>query len=193
MPAGPTVTTARLVLRPFTDMDRPAFFELNTHPRVVELLGSSSSRAESDAMIDRFSAEMTREGWGFWAVEVAGGAPFIGMVGLHRMSATMPIAPGTEIGWRLHPDHWSSGYATEAAKASLDYGFSEGGLSEIVAFTTTVNARSQAVMQRIGMVRDVDGDFDHPLLPEGSPLRRHVLYRIMSPSAPSQAASSVAP
>ena len=94
MATGPTVVTSRLVLRPFTDVDRTPFFELNTHPLVVELLGSSSSRAESDAMIDRFSAEMTREGWGFWAVEVAGGAPFIGMVGLHRMSPVMPIASG---------------------------------------------------------------------------------------------------
>jgi RimJ/RimL family protein N-acetyltransferase len=176
------------VLRPFTDVDRTPFFELNTHPLVVDQLGSSSTQAGSDAMIDRFREEMTREGWGFWAVEVSGGAPFIGMVGLHRMSPAMPIAPGIEIGWRLHPDHWSHGYATEAAKASLDYGFGQGGLREIVAFTTTVNARSQGVMRRIGMVRDVDGDFDHPLLPVGSPLRRHVLYRIMSPS---HAASSV--
>jgi RimJ/RimL family protein N-acetyltransferase len=193
--SGPSIATARLVLRPFTDMDRSAFFELNTHPRVVELLGSSSSRAESDAMIDRFSAEMIREGWGFWAVEVTGGAPFVGMVGLHRMSPTMPIAPGTEIGWRLHPDYWSHGYATEAARASLEYGFGHGGLSEIVAFTTTVNARSQAVMSRIGMVRDPAGDFDHPLLPEGSPLRRHVLYRISAPtSSPSaHVGPSVAP
>jgi len=191
VPGGPTVATARLVLRPFNDVDRSAFFELNTHPAVVALLGSSPSRAESDAMVARYSAEMTREGWGFWAVEVAGGAPFIGMVGLHRMAPTMPIAPGVEIGWRLHPDHWSHGYATEAAKASLDYGFGQAGLGEIVAFTTTVNTRSQAVMERIGMVRDVDGDFDHPLLPEGSPLRRHVLYRIMSSS--SQVPPSVAP
>ena len=193
MPGGPTVATARLVLRPFNDVDRSAFFELNTHPAVVELLGSSPSRAESDAMVDRFSAEMTREGWGFWAVEVTGGTPFVGMVGLHRMSPAMPIAPGIEIGWRLHPDHWSHGYATEAAAASLDYGFGRAGLHEIVAFTTTVNDRSQAVMKRIGMVRDVDGDFDHPLLPEGSPLRRHVLYRISAPSPSSHAAPSVAP
>jgi RimJ/RimL family protein N-acetyltransferase len=176
-------------------MDRSAFFELNTHPLVVESLGSSSSRAESDAMFDRFRADMTREGWGFWAVEVAGGAPFIGMVGLHRMSPVMPIAPGIEIGWRLHPDHWSHGYATEAAGASLAYGFDHAGMREIVAFTTTVNVRSQGVMQRLGMVRDVAGDFDHPLLPEGSPLRRHVLYRISAPtsSPSSQVPSSVAP
>ena len=181
------------MLRPFTDVDRAPFFELNTHPLVVDLLGSSSSRAESDAMVDRFSAEMTHEGWGFWAVEVAGGAPFIGMVGLHRMSPVMPIAPGVEIGWRLHPDHWSHGYATEAAKASLDYGFGQGGLSEIVAFTTNVNARSQAVMERIGMVRDPAGDFDHPLLPDDSPLQRHVLYRISAPAPSSHVGPSVAP
>jgi RimJ/RimL family protein N-acetyltransferase len=172
------VRTDRLVLRPFTDMDRAPFAELNGHPLVVELLGSSSDRAGSDAMVDRFTAEMTREGWGFWAVEVAKGAPFIGMVGLHRMSEVMPIAPGVEVGWRLHPDHRGHGYASEAARASLEFGFSEGGLSEIVAFTTTVNIRSQAAMERIGMARDLAGDFDHPMLPVGSPLRRHVLYRI---------------
>ena len=120
------VTTPRLVLRPFTDMDRAPFFELNTHPLVVESLGSSPSRAESDAMIDRFSAEMAREGWGLWAVEVAGGAPFAGMVGLHRVPTELPFAPAVEIGWRLHPDHWGHGYATEAAAASLRYGFGDG-------------------------------------------------------------------
>jgi RimJ/RimL family protein N-acetyltransferase len=187
------VRTQRLVLRPFTDVDRAAFAELNADPRVVELLGSSASRGESDAMIDRFSAEMTREGWGFWAVEVADGAPFIGMVGLHRMSAAMPIAPGVEVGWRLHPDHWGKGYATEAAAASLDYGFGVGGVDEIVAFTTTLNVRSQAVMTRLGMTRDRGGDFDHPLLPESSPLRRHVLYRISAPPSTPATSSQVTP
>ena len=109
--------------------------------------------------------------------KVAGGAPFVGMVGLHRVNPALPSAPAVEVGWRLHPDHWGHGYATEAAAASLDYGFGPAGLDEIVAFTTTLNTRSQAVMQRIGMVRDPAGDFDHPSLPEGSPLRRHVLFR----------------
>ena len=174
----PVVATARLVLRPFDDMDRAPFFALNTHPSVVESLGSSPTRAESDAMIERYSAEMEREGWGFWAVgEAAGGAPFVGMVGLHRVRPELPCAPAVEIGWRLHPHFWGHGYATEAAAASLHFGFEEAGLSEIVAFTTTLNIRSQAVMERIGMRRDPDGDFDHPSVPEGSPLRRHVLYR----------------
>jgi RimJ/RimL family protein N-acetyltransferase len=182
--SGPVVATARLVLRPFEDMDRAPFFALNTHPLVVESLGSAPTRAESDDMIERYSAEMVREGWGLWAVgegaDGGGGAAvaaFVGMVGLHRVRPEMPCAPAVEIGWRLHPDFWGRGYATEAAAAALRFGFEEAGLNEIVAFTTTLNTRSQAVMARIGMRRDVDGDFDHPSVPEGSPLRRHVLYR----------------
>ena len=177
------VTTARLVLRPFTDVDREPFFSLNTHPLVVESLGSAPTKAESDAMIERYRAELDREGWSFWAVEVTGGAPFIGMVGLHRLPEWMPCAPAVETGWRLHPDHWGHGYATEAAAASLRFGFDVVGLSEIVAYTTAVNRRSQAVMERIGMVRDAAADFDHPSVPVDSPLRRHVLYRVTASQA----------
>ena len=186
---GPVVATARLVLRPFDDMDRAPFFALHTHPLVVESLGSSPTRAESDTMLERYSAEMGREGWGLWVVaeSESGGdgtaAPFVGVVGLHRVRPELPCAPAVEIGWRLHPDHWGHGYATEAAAASLRFGFEEAGLTDIVAFTTTINMRSQAVMERIGMRRDADGDFDHPSVPDGSPLRRHVLYRATAPNA----------
>jgi RimJ/RimL family protein N-acetyltransferase len=182
------VRTARLVLRPFTDVDREPFFELNRHPEVVASLGSAPTRAESDAIVDHIEAELARDGWAPWAVEEAGGAPFVGMVGLHRVRAELPCAPAVEVEWRLHPDAWGHGYATEAAAASLRYGFEEAGLEEIVAFTTTLNTRSQAVMERIGMVRDPGGDFDHPLVAEGSPLRRHVLYGVRA----SQVASTVA-
>jgi RimJ/RimL family protein N-acetyltransferase len=140
-------------------------------------------------MVARYGSELEREGWGFWAVDVAAdgdgdggdGSVFAGMVGLHRVNPALPSAPAVEVGWRLHPDHWGHGYASEAARASVEYGFEAGGLDEIVAFTTTINVRSQAVMERIGMRRDVDGDFDHPGVPVGSPLRRHVLYRISAP------------
>ena len=122
------VVTARLVLRPFTDVDRAPFYALNTHPLVVESLGSSPTRAESDAIMARYGEELGREGWGFWAVEArTGGATFVGMVGLHRVSAALPCAPAVEVGWRLHPDHWGQGYASEAATASLDFGFDPGG------------------------------------------------------------------
>ncbi len=177
------------MLRPFTEVDRAPFFELNTHPLVVESLGSAPTRAENDAMIERYGAELERESWGFWAVEVAGGTPFVGMVGLHRVRPDLPCAPAVEVGWRLHPDHWGHGYATEGAWASLRHGFDAGALDEIVAFTTRLNTRSQAVMERLGMARDADGDFDHPNLPEDSPLRRHVLFRV----TPSQLSPTVAP
>ena len=187
------LTTPRLVLRPFRDVDRSPFFALNTHPAVVDSLGSAPSRAESDAMIERYGAELAREGWGLWTVEVPGDTTFAGMVGLHRVRPELPCAPAVEIGWRLHPDHWGHGYASEAASASLRFGFEQAGLEEIVAFTTTLNTRSQAVMERIGMVHDPDGDFDHPSVPEGSPLRRHVLYRASRTSQASHAAPTVAP
>ena len=195
---GPVVATARLVLRPFDEVDRAPFFVLNTHPSVVESLGSSPTQAESDDMIERYSAEMAREGWGLWAVGEAGdaGARFVGMVGLHRVRPEIPCAPAVEIGWRLHPDFWGHGYATEAAEAALRFGFEEAGLTEIVAFTTTRNTRSQAVMTRLGMRRDPEGDFDHPSVPEGSPLRRHVLYRTSAANwvvAGSQSPPTVSP
>ncbi len=173
-----TVATDRLLLRPWQPGDLAPFAALNTHPSVVESLGSSPTRAESEAMVERYSSELEREGWGFWAVEVTGGPTFIGLVGLHRVAAALPCAPAVEIGWRLAPEQWGLGYATEAASAALRYGFGPGSLTEIVAFTTTLNRRSQAVMTRIGMARDLRGDFDHPGLPAVSPLRPHVLFRV---------------
>jgi RimJ/RimL family protein N-acetyltransferase len=178
------ITTPRLVLRPFTDMDRAPFHALNTHPAVVESLGRSPTRVQSDHVVDVINEEIESEGFGLWALEVAGGPRFAGMVGLHRVRPELPVAPAVEVGWRLHPEHWGHGYASEAALASLRHGFDVVGLDEIVAFTTTVNTRSQAVMVRIGMSRDADGDFDHPDLPEDSPLRRHVLYRIGASQLP---------
>ena len=165
------------MLRPFGPSDLAPLAALNAHPSVVEWVGLSLTRAESDALVERLSAELEREGWGSWAVEVIGGEAFIGMVGLNRVKPSYPFAPAVEVGWRLDPTHWGQGYATEAAAASLSYGFETGGLAEIVSFTATANVRSQSVMERIGMVRDPAADFDHPSLPEVSPLRRHVLYR----------------
>jgi ribosomal-protein-alanine N-acetyltransferase len=173
---SPSISTARLLLRPFTTAHLAPFAALNAHPLVVEWLGERT-RAESDALTERINAEIEREGWGFWAVEVVGGEPFIGMVGLHRVDPSFPFAPAVEIGWRLHPTQSGRGYATEAALASRDHAFA-GGLDGIVAFTAAGNVRSQAVMRRIGMVRDPAADFDHPALHADSPLRPHVLYRV---------------
>jgi RimJ/RimL family protein N-acetyltransferase len=196
-----TLRTDRLLLRPFRDEDLAPFAALNSHPAVVEWLGSNPTRAESDALAARLSAELKVEGWGFWALEVIDGAPFVGMCGLHRVNPVLPSAPAVEVGWRLSPEHWGSGYATEAAAAALGYGFTGAALPEIVAFTARGNERSQAVMARVGMVRDPAGDFDHPSVATGSPLRHHVLYRVTpaqaraaaEPRSPSQAPFTVEP
>jgi RimJ/RimL family protein N-acetyltransferase len=172
---SPSISTPRLLLRPFAPEDLEPFAALNAHPLVVEWLGERT-RAESDALTERINAEIEREGWGFWAVEAVGTAPFIGMAGLHRVNPSFPFAPAVEIGWRLHPAHWGHGFATEAATAARDHGFASG-LEEIVAFTAAGNVRSQAVMRRIGMERDLAADFDHPALAVDNPLRSHVLYR----------------
>jgi RimJ/RimL family protein N-acetyltransferase len=177
-----SLSTTRLLLRPFTEADLEAFAALNAHPLVVETLGTALTRSQSDAMAWSLRAELEREGWGFWAVEVVGGATFIGTVGLHRVPSDRPVGPAVEVGWRLDPAHWGLGYATEAAQASLQHGFTVGGLAEIVAFTAATNFRSQAVMRRLGMQRDQSADFDHPSLPVDSPLRHHVLYRARPPA-----------
>ncbi len=133
-------------------------------------------RSESDAMVARILAHFERHGFGFWAVEAPNVAALVGMVGLAIPPFETHFTPCVEIGWRLAREHWGKGYASEAARASLHYGFEQLGLGEIVAFTVPRNVRSRAVMERIGMTRSPADDFDHPSLPEGHPLRRHVLY-----------------
>ncbi len=128
-------------------------------------------------MVDRFSAMLEAEGMSFYAVEERASGEFVGAVGLFPVGQ-LPFAPAMEIGWRLRPESWGTGYASEAARASLAHGFGSLGLDEIVAYTTARNVRSQRVTERIGMIRDAAGDFDHPAFPEGSPLRPHVLYRL---------------
>lgn len=133
---------------------------------------------QSDALAGRIRQRMAEDGFGFWAVEVPGRAPFIGFTGLSRPRFTAHFTPCVEIGWRLAFAHWGQGYASEAAAAALHHAFAILGLDEVVALTVPANTRSQAVMRRIGMAGDPADDFDHPDLPDGHALRRHVLYRI---------------
>ena len=173
-----SLVTERLVLRPWRPADRAPFAALNADPAVMEHFPAPLTREESDAMIARAEAHLDQHGFGPWAVEVRGGAPVIGFVGLVVPRFTAHFTPCVEIGWRLARAHWGHGYATEAARAALAFGFGTVGLAEIVSFTVPANVRSIAVMERLGMTRDPAGDFEHPNLPEGHPLRRHVLYRI---------------
>jgi RimJ/RimL family protein N-acetyltransferase len=175
---GPTLRTDRLLLRRWRLDDLEPFATLNSDAEVMEHFQKPLSREESDAFVMRIEAEFDECGFGLWAVEVPGHAPFVGFVGLHRVPFDAPFTPAVEVGWRLAHAHWGQGYATEAARASVRYGLEEAGLDEIVSFTTPGNVRSWKVMERLGMVRDPDSDFDHPNVPVGHRLRRHVLYRL---------------
>ncbi len=139
------------------------------------------SRRQSDELIDRIERGFDQHGFGLWALEVREGGELIGLTGLSVPEFEADFMPAVEVGWRLAASAWGQGYATEAAAAALGFGFERCGLAEVVSFTSAGNRRSRAVMERIGMRRDAEGDFDHPWIPAGHPLRRHVLYRIRAP------------
>jgi RimJ/RimL family protein N-acetyltransferase len=127
-------------------------------------------------VLERVLPMFAANGFGWWAVEVPGVAPFAGFVGLQEPSFETWFTPCVEVGWRFAHEHWGHGYATEAARLAIAYGFDRVGLDEIVSFTVPANRRSVAVMERLGM--RYDGEFEHPRLPVGSRLRTHVLYRL---------------
>ena len=166
----------RIRLRTWQPADREPFRQMNADSRVMEHFPKALSAEESDAFADRITARMTEDGFGLWAVELSSDSRFIGFCGLSRPLFQSFFTPCVEIGWRLAHDVWGKGFATEAALAVLSLGFATYHLPEIVSFTSLTNERSQKVMRRIGMTRA--GEFDHPNLPPGHRLCRHILYRI---------------
>jgi ribosomal-protein-alanine N-acetyltransferase len=172
------IETERLLLRPWREADLEPFAQLNADARVMEHFPRAASRAESQALMARIRAHFDRHGYGFWAVDVKGGDSFIGFVGLGTVPFDAHFTPAVEIGWRLAHASWGRGYASEAARAALRFAFLELELDEVVSFTVTANHRSRAVMDRIGMHHADADDFDHPHVPIGHPMRRHVLYRL---------------
>jgi RimJ/RimL family protein N-acetyltransferase len=174
----PRITTDRLLLRRWRDGDRAAFAAMNADPQVMRYFPRTATRAESDAFIDRMEISFEQQGFGFWAVEMRESGAFIGFVGLAVPGFEAPFTPCVEIGWRLVAHAWNQGFATEAARASLAFGFESLDLPSIVAFTAVPNAPSRRVMEKLGMTRNPADDFDHPRIAAGHPLRRHVLYRI---------------
>jgi RimJ/RimL family protein N-acetyltransferase len=174
----PEVSTNRLLLRGWRDADRAPFAVMNADPAVMEHFPAPLDRGTSDALVDRFLQHWAEHRFGIWAVERRSDAQFVGFVGMYRPSFEAHFTPAVEVGWRLAHEAWGHGYATEAGEAALRFGFEEAGLDEIVSFTVPANARSRRVMERIGMRRDPAGDFYHPRIPPGHPLRHHVLYRL---------------
>ncbi len=169
--------TPRLRLRQWRDSDYAPFAAMNADPRVMEFFPGLLSSLESDALAADIRARIARRGWGPWAVEIPGAAPFIGFVGLNVPGYTIPASPCVEIAWRLAAEHWGKGYASEAAHAALRVAFEVLDLAEVVAFTAVGNLRSRAVMERLGM-RNSEENFEHPNLEPGHALREHVLYRM---------------
>jgi ribosomal-protein-alanine N-acetyltransferase len=175
------IHTERLRLRRWQESDLDPFATLNADPEVMELMAAPLTRAQSDAFVERIEATFDARGFGLWAVEVIETGTFAGFVGLWPPSFDAHFTPAVEVGWRLARHAWGHGYATEAARAATEDGFRRVGLTEIVSFTAVLNRRSQRVMERLGMTRDPAEDFDHPALPPGHRLRRHVLYRLPAP------------
>jgi ribosomal-protein-alanine N-acetyltransferase len=170
--------TERLLLRRWRASDLAPFAALNADPEVMRYFPAPLSREQSDAFVQQIESGFEREGWGLWALALRATGDFIGFTGLGRPTFEAHFTPAVEIGWRLARGAWGCGYATEAARAAARSGFDTLGLDALVSFTAVGNARSRAVMRRLGMTHDPAEDFDHPRVPEGHPIRRHVLYRL---------------
>ncbi|MGI9419591.1 MAG: GNAT family N-acetyltransferase [Geminicoccaceae bacterium] len=178
MEDGPILKTERLLLRRLEADDADAFAAMNADPEVMRYFPAGLDRAETDALILRMDRHFERHGFGWWAVEARNSGTFTGFVGLSRPAFHAHFTPCVEVGWRLVRAAWGQGYATEAGRACLEFGFGRLGLREIVSMAVVGNHRSRRVMERLGMARRAEDDFGHPKLPFGHPLRPHVLYRL---------------
>jgi RimJ/RimL family protein N-acetyltransferase len=172
-----------LRLRGWRDCDVEELVRMNADPRVSEFLPRRYTRDLSESQAATMRANLAQHGYGWWVVEVRGVTPFAGLIVLQEVPFEAPFTPAREVGWRFAHEHWGHGYATEGARAALEFGFATLGWNEIVAFTAASNQRSRRVMERLRMTYDPRDDFDHPRLGAGDPLRRHVLYRIKPASA----------
>ncbi len=174
-----TLTTPRLLLRPWRDADRVPFAAMSADPEVMEFFPDLLTREESDAFIERARQGFAwTGGWGWFAAQERESGAFAGVAGLAPVRFEAHFTPAVEIGWRLARAAWGRGFATEAASAIVTFAFGELGLDEVVALAVPANTRSLAVMRRLGMTHDPADDFDLPTLPPDSPVRRHVLYRL---------------
>lgn len=172
------LSTDRLILREWRQEDLAPFVRLNADPEVMRFFPDIMTAKKTTAMVERIGAHFSAHGFGLWAAEIKETGEFIGFIGMHHVRDELPFCPAIEIGWRLSKDSWGKGYAQEGARAALAYAFSGLGLEEVVSFTAVVNQPSINVMKKVGMTRDKLGDFEHSMVPDGSPLKAHVLYRI---------------
>lgn len=178
MGSDPILETDRLILRRWRDSDRVPFAALNADPRVMEFFPSVLSAEETDRLADRIEEHFELHGFGMCAVESRRDGKFAGFIGLNIPLFQAHFTPCVEIGWRLAQEYWNRGFATEGARAVVRYAFETLKLPDIVSFATAANIRSRRVMEKLNMTHDPNEDFEHPGLPPGHPLRRHVLHRL---------------
>ncbi len=169
--------TDRLVLREWQESDRKPFAQMNADPMVMEYMPRRLDEAASDKLVNRFEKHFKKHGYGLYAAELKETEEFMGFVGIDNVAVDVPFKPAVEIAWRLSYEYWGHGYATEGAQHVLAHALGELKIPEIVAFSVYDNERSLHVIEKIGLVRDPDGDFEYPRLPKGHPLAQHVLYR----------------
>lgn len=178
MDPSAVLESERLILRRWKPDDCEPFSRINADPRVMEFMPGVLSRAESDRLVERIEKHFQQHGFGLYAAELCQENCFIGFIGLSIPNFKAHFTPAIEMGWRLAAEHWGKGLATEGAKLVARHAFVELGSKELVSFTVPANLRSQRVMTKLGMTHDCADDFDHPGLPPGHPLRRHLLYRL---------------
>lgn len=174
--------TERLLLRRWKPSDREPFAQMNANPRVMEFFAGTLTREESDQAADRIESDFENWGFGLFAVELKATGKFIGFIGLHTATFKAHFTPCVEIGWRIDEPYWNQGLATEGSRAVIDYAFKKLKLEGLVSFTAPENLTSRRLMEKLGMTSTPADDFDHPRLPEGHRLRRHVLYRLKNPA-----------
>lgn len=171
--------SARLGFRPWNDSDLLIFAYMLANDQVMEFYPAKKTYEETRTYIQKVSRHFQTHGFGVYAVDRLEDSRFIGYIGFQYFNFDTRFSPGVEIGWRLHPDVWGQGLATEGALACLNYGWSELGFEKVYSFTALINKRSERVMQKVGLSKS--GEFDHPLLEKGHALERHVLYEIQRP------------
>ena len=177
----PNLHTKRLLLREWKDSDLPLFAKMNADERVMEYFPSTLTAEESNDLAQKIRLELSEKQYGLWAVEAIDIDPFIGFVGLHYQDFPARFTPCIEIGWRLSFEYWGTGYAFEASSKVMDYAFNTLKLPELVSLTTEGNHRSRKLMEKLGMTRNPEDDFNHSTLPTNHPLSPHVLYRLKNP------------
>ncbi len=168
--------SARLGFRNWVEEDILPFAALCSDKRVMEFYPKQLTLQEATAFIERIKQHFSEKGYGLYAVDELSTRRFIGYIGFLTAQFPAWFTPCTEIGWRLSYAAWGRGLATEGALQCLAYGWTHFHFKEIYSFTAVINKRSERVMQKIGM--HLAGSFDHPNVEEGSPLKKHVLYRI---------------